>query len=184
MAYYAPSLNLIPSKLWTIPYDSVYVEMKDIWPSERGTPHDCFLPCMIIVSFHTCGLRWSICFLQSRRGSQARADGWTKTNVAPKNIHTLAVFACLIIRIFQLIFSAGTVFFSHNKTAGTILRLVFSAKRTEPLFFIVVGDKYTLPCPHCSILSIRISSFALPLADPSHVRCPCSISSRTRLHIN
>ena len=42
------------------------------WPSERGAPHDCFLPCMIIVSFHTCGIRWSICFLQSRRGSQ----GW------------------------------------------------------------------------------------------------------------
>ena len=52
MAYYAPSLNLIPSKLWTISYDPVYVEMKDIWPSERGAPHDCFLPCMIIVFFH------------------------------------------------------------------------------------------------------------------------------------
>ena len=30
---------------------------------------NCFLSCMIIVSFHACGLRWSICFLQSRRGS-------------------------------------------------------------------------------------------------------------------
>jgi len=28
-----------------------------------------FLPCMIIVSFHACGLRWSIRFLQSRWGS-------------------------------------------------------------------------------------------------------------------
>ena len=33
---------------------------------------NCFLPCMIIVSFYACGLKWSICFLQSRRGSQ----GW------------------------------------------------------------------------------------------------------------
>ena len=56
-------------KLWIIPYDPVYVEMKNIWPSERGAPHDCFLPYMIIVSFHACGLRWSICFFQNRWGS-------------------------------------------------------------------------------------------------------------------
>lgn len=31
-----------------------------------------FLLCIIIISFHACGLMWSICFLQSRRGSQ----GW------------------------------------------------------------------------------------------------------------
>ena len=31
-----------------------------------------FLSCIIIVFFHACGLRWSIFFLQSRRGSQ----GW------------------------------------------------------------------------------------------------------------
>ena len=29
------------------------------------------------------------------------------------------LFACLIIRTFQLVFSAETVFFSHNKSAGT-----------------------------------------------------------------
>jgi len=38
--------------------------------------------------------------------------------------------ASLIIRLFQLVFSAGTVFFSHNKSAGTVFRLIFSAKRT------------------------------------------------------
>jgi len=42
----------------------------------------------------------------------------------------MALFASLIIRTFQLIFSAETVFFSHNKSAGTVFRLVFSAKRT------------------------------------------------------
>ena len=31
------------------------------------------------------------------------------------------------------LFSAGTVFFSHHKLAGTVLRLVFSAKRTGPI---------------------------------------------------
>jgi hypothetical protein len=30
-----------------------------------------------------------------------------------------AMFACLAIRTFQLVFSAGTVFFSHNKSAST-----------------------------------------------------------------
>ena len=43
------------------------------------------------------------------------------------------LFASLIIRLFQLVFSVGTVFFSHNKSAGTMFRLVFSAKRMGPL---------------------------------------------------
>jgi len=41
------------------------------------------------------------------------------------------MFASLIIRLFQLVFSAGIVFFSHNKSAGTVFRLVFSAKRKQ-----------------------------------------------------
>ena len=44
-----------------------------------------------------------------------------------------AMFVSFIIRLFQLIFSAGTVFFSHNKSAGTVFRLVFPAKGTGPL---------------------------------------------------
>ena len=54
--------------------------------------------------------------------------------VVPSLMITLAIalFASLIIRLFQLVFLAGTVFFSHNKLAGTVFRLVFSAKRTGP----------------------------------------------------
>ena len=44
----------------------------------------------------------------------------------------MALFASLIIRLFQLFF-AGTVFFSHNKSAEKVFRLVFSVKRTEPI---------------------------------------------------
>jgi len=33
------------------------------------------------------------------------------------------LFAYLIIRLFQLVFSARTVFFSHNKSAGTVFWL-------------------------------------------------------------
>ena len=47
---------------------------------------------------------------------------------------TSALFVSLIIRTFQPVFSAGTVFFSHNKSAGTVFRHVFSAKRTEPSY--------------------------------------------------
>jgi len=45
----------------------------------------------------------------------------------------VALFASFIIRLFQFVFSAGTVFFSHNKSAGTIFQVVFSAKRTGPV---------------------------------------------------
>ena len=44
----------------------------------------------------------------------------------------MAMFASLIIRLFQLVFLAGIVFFSHNKSAGTVFRFVFSAKRMGP----------------------------------------------------
>ena len=52
--------------------------------------------------------------------------------------HTKIMFASLIIRTFQLLFSARTVFFSHNKSIGTVFQLVFSAKRTEPLLVLYV----------------------------------------------
>ena len=35
----------------------------------------------------------------------------------------------LIIHLFQLVFSIETVFFSRNKSAVTVFRLIFSAKR-------------------------------------------------------
>ena len=42
------------------------------------------------------------------------------------------LFVYLIIRLFQLVLSVGTMFFSHNKSARTVFRLIFSAKRTRP----------------------------------------------------
>ena len=58
---------------------------------------------------------------------------WSVRQYAVAFSSVLAMFACLIIRTFQLVFSAGTVFFSHNKSIETVFRLVFSAKRTGPL---------------------------------------------------
>ena len=67
---------------------------------------NCFLPCMIIVSFHACGLRWTICFLQSRRGSQgwqfffyrtAGREERPQKKVAQKNSLTFVLFSCRIL---------------------------------------------------------------------------------------
>jgi hypothetical protein len=39
----------------------------------------------------------------------------------------MALFNRLIIRTFQLVFSAGTVFFSHDKSANSVFRRLISA---------------------------------------------------------
>ena len=41
------------------------------------------------------------------------------------------MFACLIIRTFWLFFLAGTVFFSHNKSAGTVFQIIFSFRNRD-----------------------------------------------------
>jgi hypothetical protein len=40
------------------------------------------------------------------------------------------LFACLIIHTFQIVFSAETVFFSHNKSTNSTFSYGFSTKRT------------------------------------------------------
>ena len=65
--------------------------------------------------------------------------------------YNMALFAFLIIRTFQLIFSAETVFFSHNRSAEIMFRLVFSAKRTGPIFCNVhIHTTVTWICVCCS----------------------------------
>jgi len=79
-------------------------------------------------------------------GAKASAESHAETCDAPispkrPNAHkwcvcgwksTKARFASILIRTFQLLFSAETIFFSHNKSPATIFCLVFSAKRIEP----------------------------------------------------
>jgi hypothetical protein len=48
----------------------------------------------------------------------------------------MTMFACLIIRTFQLVFLAGTVFFSHNKSANSTFSRGFSAKRTCSMYIL------------------------------------------------
>jgi hypothetical protein len=47
---------------------------------------------------------------------------------------TLAPFIRLIIRLFQLVFSTETVFFSRNKSANSIFQPAYQHSRTEPLW--------------------------------------------------
>ena len=54
---------------------------------------------------------------------------------AKVGVASMAMFVCVIIRTFRLVFLAGTTFFSHNKSAGTVFQLVFSVKRTEAYTF-------------------------------------------------
>jgi hypothetical protein len=45
----------------------------------------------------------------------------------------LALFIRLIIRLFQLIFLIGTVFFSHNKSANSVFQPAYQHSRTTPV---------------------------------------------------
>jgi hypothetical protein len=44
----------------------------------------------------------------------------------------MTLFIWLIIRIIQLIFSAGTVFFSHKKSANNVFQPAYNSSRTGP----------------------------------------------------
>jgi hypothetical protein len=46
---------------------------------------------------------------------------------------TMALFIRLIIRLFQLIFSVGTMFFSHNKSVNSVFQLAYQHSRTGPM---------------------------------------------------
>jgi hypothetical protein len=45
---------------------------------------------------------------------------------------TKALFTRLIIRLFQLVFSVGTTFFSHNKSANSVFQPAYQHSRTGP----------------------------------------------------
>jgi hypothetical protein len=51
-----------------------------------------------------------------------------------------ALFIWLIIRLIQLVFSAGKVFFSHKKSVNSVFQLAYNSSRTAPN--PSVGDTY------------------------------------------
>jgi hypothetical protein len=62
---------------------------------------------------------------------------------------SLALFIWLIIRLIQLVFSAGTVFFSHKKSANSVFQPAYNSSRTAPnneiCFFVHPISFLTLP---------------------------------------
>jgi hypothetical protein len=47
-----------------------------------------------------------------------------------------------IIRLFQLVFSAGTVFFSHNKSASSVFQPAYQPSRTGPMDTLVLVTEH------------------------------------------
>jgi hypothetical protein len=67
------------------------------------------------------------------------------------------MFIRLIIRLFQLIFSAGTVFFSHNKSANSIFQPAYQHSRTAPRFLLWRENKWkTFNAPRHGLALIYI----------------------------
>jgi ABC-type multidrug transport system fused ATPase/permease subunit len=48
-------------------------------------------------------------------------------------LFAMALFIRLIIRLFQLVFSVRTVFFSHNKSANSVFQLAYQHSQTGPI---------------------------------------------------
>jgi hypothetical protein len=46
-----------------------------------------------------------------------------------------ALFIRLIIRLFQLVFSAGTIFFSHNKSTNNVFQPAYQHSRNFLLWY-------------------------------------------------
>jgi hypothetical protein len=46
---------------------------------------------------------------------------------------SMALFIWLIIRLIQLVFSTGTVFFSHKKSANSVFQSAYNSSRTAPM---------------------------------------------------
>jgi hypothetical protein len=49
---------------------------------------------------------------------------------------TMSLFTWPIIRLFQLVFSAGTIFFSHNKSTNSVFQPAYQPRRTGPMFLV------------------------------------------------
>jgi hypothetical protein len=47
----------------------------------------------------------------------------------------LALFIWLIIRLIQFVFSAGTIFFSHKKSANSVFQPAYNSSRMAPFSF-------------------------------------------------
>jgi hypothetical protein len=56
-----------------------------------------------------------------------------RTTIQHSVFQILALFIWLIIRLIQLVFSAGIVFFSHKKSANSIFQPTYNSSRTGPL---------------------------------------------------
>jgi hypothetical protein len=71
----------------------------------------------------------------------------------------LALFVWLIIRLIQLVFSAGTVFFSHKKSANSVFQPAYNSSRTAPLAAVLCLIDAAVSC--LLLLLIHVPSLLL-----------------------
>jgi hypothetical protein len=57
--------------------------------------------------------------------------------IADKFKRTVALFIRLIIYLFQLVFLAVIVFFSHNKSANSVFQPAYQHSRMAPVLLVV-----------------------------------------------
>jgi hypothetical protein len=63
-----------------------------------------------------------------------RALLWTDVCIELK----MVLFIWLIIRLIQLVFSAGTIFFSHKKSANSVFQPAYNSSRTAPISYVLL----------------------------------------------
>jgi hypothetical protein len=75
----------------------------------------------------------------------------------------MALFIWLIIRLFRLVFSAGTVFFSHKKSANSVFQPAYNSSRTAPMSL-----QHTISAPFSDV---RFAAITLPMSFMSLFSC-------------
>ena len=110
--------------------------MDDVWPSFipplpklpaiGRRPASCVIICSVCIA-----TRHQVNEVKNTRipGAVQLAAYKPATSILLREKNIMVLFISLIIRIFQFVFVTKTVFFSHNKSVGTVFQIVFSGKR-------------------------------------------------------
>jgi hypothetical protein len=65
--------------------------------------------------------------------SNVKISAWLTALTITPSVPNNALFIWLIIRLIQLVFSAGTIFFSHKKSANSVFQPAYNSSRTGPM---------------------------------------------------
>jgi hypothetical protein len=69
------------------------------------------------------------------------------------------MFIWLIIRLIQLVFSAGIVFFSHEKSANSVFQPAYNSSRTAPKPLMNNENKWGTTLRESTTKGLFVSAF-------------------------